>query len=164
MTEYVVGWIGLALINAALANADGRSPLKYFLASLFLGPIVTIVLATTKEDQGALRQVDLWNGRAGVRPKQRATDEAATSGSIPPGMVQNQEKRTTFAIVATVVAVAGAPQGHIRLVLLVGRSGIASVAPACEWAEVSEVISVGGMGCHWIGQRIRHLCILGAHS
>jgi len=64
MTGYVLGWGSLALINAALANIDGRSPLKYFLASWFLGPIITIVLAVTKEegDEG-LRQIDLWKGR-----------------------------------------------------------------------------------------------------
>jgi hypothetical protein len=64
MTEYAVGWGGLALINAALANIDGRSPLKYFLGSLFLGPIITIVLAATREDKdGGLKQIDLWKGR-----------------------------------------------------------------------------------------------------
>ena len=49
MVEYFVGWGGLALINAALANIDRRSPLKYFLGSMFLGPIVTIILAATRE-------------------------------------------------------------------------------------------------------------------
>ena len=64
MTEYFVGWGGLALINAALANIDRRSPLKYFLGSVFLGPIVTIILAATREDSGGgLRQVDVWRGR-----------------------------------------------------------------------------------------------------
>lgn len=64
MTEYFVGWGSLALINAALANVDRRSPLKYFLGSLFVGPFVTIVLAVTREDQTrGLRQVDLWKGR-----------------------------------------------------------------------------------------------------
>jgi len=66
MRGFAVGWMGLAFINAALANADGRSPLKYFLASLLLGPLVTILLAATREtDQGALRPVDLWRGRRG---------------------------------------------------------------------------------------------------
>ena len=64
MDIYFVGWGGLALINAALANIDRRAPLKYFLGSLLLGPLVTIVLAATREaDAGALRQVDLWSGR-----------------------------------------------------------------------------------------------------
>ncbi len=64
MHGFVVGWGGLAILNAALANIDGRSPLKYFLASLLLGPIVTLVIAGTYEDgNGGLRQVDLWRGR-----------------------------------------------------------------------------------------------------
>jgi len=63
MGEYFVGWGGLALINAALANIDGRGPLKYFLGSVFLGPIVTVILAATKEDgNGNLKQVSLWTG------------------------------------------------------------------------------------------------------
>lgn len=61
---FVFGWGGLALVNAALANIDGRSPLTYWIASLFLGPFVTILLAATREDQrGDLRQVDLLKGR-----------------------------------------------------------------------------------------------------
>ncbi|NJN63435.1 MAG: hypothetical protein HC882_00215 [Acidobacteria bacterium] len=64
MTEYFVGWVGLALVNAALANIDGRSPLKYFLGSLFVGPFLTMMIAVTREDgDGSLRQVDLWRGR-----------------------------------------------------------------------------------------------------
>jgi hypothetical protein len=54
MDVYFVGWGGLALINAALANIARRSPLKYFLGSLCLGPIVTVILAATHEqDVGA---------------------------------------------------------------------------------------------------------------
>ena len=64
MTGFALGWGSLALINAAIANADGRSPFKYFLGSWFLGPIITIVLASTREEKGGeLRQVDLWKGR-----------------------------------------------------------------------------------------------------
>ena len=64
MNTYALGWGSLALINAAIANADGRSPLKYFLASLLLGPFVTLVLAVTREERGeGLRQIDLWKGR-----------------------------------------------------------------------------------------------------
>ena len=63
MQDYVVGWSGLAVINAAIANATGRSPLKYFLASLLFAPLVTIVLAATVEDEkGHLHQIDLWKG------------------------------------------------------------------------------------------------------
>ena len=61
---YFIGWGGLAIINAAIANVDGRGPLKYFLGSLFAGPFVTILLAATREGtDGGLRQVDVWKGR-----------------------------------------------------------------------------------------------------
>ena len=64
MTQYFVGWMGLAVINAALANIDRRSPLKYFVGSLFFGPFVTLIIAGTREDKGGtLRQVDVWRGR-----------------------------------------------------------------------------------------------------
>jgi hypothetical protein len=64
MGEYFVGWGGLALVNAALANVDGRGPLKYFLGSLLLGPIMTMILAATRAtSEGRLRQVDIWRGR-----------------------------------------------------------------------------------------------------
>jgi hypothetical protein len=63
MHDYFVGWAGLAVINAALANADHRGPLKYFLLSLLFGPLVTIALATTYERSGALHLVDLWRGK-----------------------------------------------------------------------------------------------------
>ena len=64
MTGFALGWGSLAVINAALANVDGRSPLKYFLGSWVLGPIITLLLAATREDPGgALRELDLWKGR-----------------------------------------------------------------------------------------------------
>jgi hypothetical protein len=64
MDSFFVGWGGLALINGALANIDGRIPFKYFLGSLVIGPLVTLMLATTQEVVGGvLRQVDLWRGR-----------------------------------------------------------------------------------------------------
>jgi peptidoglycan/LPS O-acetylase OafA/YrhL len=63
MSDYAIGWGGLAVINAALASIDGRSPLKYLLGSLFMGPLLTILIASTREEDGALRQVDLWKGR-----------------------------------------------------------------------------------------------------
>ena len=63
MEEYFVGWGSLALLNAAIASASGRGPLKNFLGSLMLGPLITIILAGTVEDEnGDLRQVDLWKG------------------------------------------------------------------------------------------------------
>lgn len=64
MSEYLLGWGSLALLNAALANIDRRGPLKYFLGSLFLGPLITLLIATTREaEAGKLTQVDLWTGR-----------------------------------------------------------------------------------------------------
>ena len=41
---YVVGWGTLALINAGLAQAKGRSGLSWFLLSLLLGPIATLCI------------------------------------------------------------------------------------------------------------------------
>jgi len=41
---YAVGWGTLALINAGLAQAKGRSGLLWFIASLLLGPIATFLI------------------------------------------------------------------------------------------------------------------------
>jgi hypothetical protein len=42
--EYAIGWGTLALINAGLAQAKNRSGTNWFLASLLLGPIATLLL------------------------------------------------------------------------------------------------------------------------
>ena len=42
--EYFVGWGTLALINAGLAQGKGRSGLGWFLASLLLGPVATLLI------------------------------------------------------------------------------------------------------------------------
>ena len=42
--EFFVGWGTLALINAGLAQAKNRSGLNWFLASLFLGPVATLLI------------------------------------------------------------------------------------------------------------------------
>ena len=42
--EFAVGWGTLALINAGLAQGKNRSGLNWFLLSLLLGPIATIIL------------------------------------------------------------------------------------------------------------------------
>jgi hypothetical protein len=42
--EYAVGWFTLSLINAGLAQSKGRSGLVWWFASLFLGPIGTLLL------------------------------------------------------------------------------------------------------------------------
>ncbi len=41
---FVVGWGTLTLINAGLAQAKGRSGLGWWAASLFLGPIATLLI------------------------------------------------------------------------------------------------------------------------
>ncbi len=41
---YGIGWGTLTLINAGLAQAKGRSGLAWFLLSLFLGPIATLLI------------------------------------------------------------------------------------------------------------------------
>ncbi|MCP5524699.1 MAG: hypothetical protein H7A46_24495 [Verrucomicrobiales bacterium] len=42
--EYAVGWFTLALINAGLAQSKGRSGLGWWLGSLLLGPISTLLI------------------------------------------------------------------------------------------------------------------------
>ena len=42
--DFVVGWGTLTLINAGLAQAKGRSGLGWWVASLFLGPIATLLI------------------------------------------------------------------------------------------------------------------------
>ena len=64
MDNFALGWGSLALINAAIASTNGRGPLKYFLLSLIIGPIMTILIASTYEDErGHLKLIDLWKGR-----------------------------------------------------------------------------------------------------
>ena len=41
---YAVGWGTLALLNAGIAQGKGRSGLVWFLLSLLLGPIATLIL------------------------------------------------------------------------------------------------------------------------
>jgi hypothetical protein len=43
---YAIGWGTLALINTGLAQVRGRSGLNWFLISLLLGPIATLLLVT----------------------------------------------------------------------------------------------------------------------
>lgn len=42
---YAVGWGTLALINAALAQGKGRPGALWFLISLLLGPLATLMIA-----------------------------------------------------------------------------------------------------------------------
>jgi hypothetical protein len=41
---YFVGWGTLSLINAGLAQSKGRSGLLWWLASLFIGPLATLLI------------------------------------------------------------------------------------------------------------------------
>lgn len=43
-TDFYVGWGTLMLINAGLAQSKGRSGLGWWLASLLLGPIATLLI------------------------------------------------------------------------------------------------------------------------
>ena len=43
-TEYAVGWFTLTLINAGLAQGKGRSGLAWWVVSLFLGPLATLLI------------------------------------------------------------------------------------------------------------------------
>lgn len=42
--EYSVGWFTLALINAGLAQSKRRSGLNWFLISLLIGPLATLLV------------------------------------------------------------------------------------------------------------------------
>lgn len=42
--QYAVGWLTLALINAGLAQAKGRSGFLWWLVSLLLGPLATLLI------------------------------------------------------------------------------------------------------------------------
>ena len=41
---FVVGWGTLSLINAGLAQSKGHSGLLWWFASLFIGPIATLLI------------------------------------------------------------------------------------------------------------------------
>lgn len=41
---YYIGWGTLALINAGLAQGKNRSGLNWFILSLFIGPLATLIL------------------------------------------------------------------------------------------------------------------------
>jgi hypothetical protein len=43
-TPYFVGWTTLALINCGLAQGKNRSGLLWFILSLVLGPIATLIM------------------------------------------------------------------------------------------------------------------------
>jgi hypothetical protein len=49
--DYAVGWFTLALLNAGLAQAKKRSGLAWFLASLLIGPIATLLIVVMDPPQ-----------------------------------------------------------------------------------------------------------------
>lgn len=55
---YYVGWGTLSLINAGLAQAKGRSGLAWWLISLFLGPIATLLIVILPEEVRRARSED----------------------------------------------------------------------------------------------------------
>ena len=42
--QYAVGWFTLSLINAGLAQGKGRSGLAWWVVSLLLGPVATLLI------------------------------------------------------------------------------------------------------------------------
>ena len=50
---YAVGWGTLALINAGLAQGKGRSGLVWFVVSLLLGPLATLLIVALPAPTGA---------------------------------------------------------------------------------------------------------------
>ena len=49
--QYGIGWGTLALINAGLAQGKNRSGLNWFLLSLLLGPLATLILVICEKRQ-----------------------------------------------------------------------------------------------------------------
>ena len=47
---YFVGWGTLSLLNAGLAQAKGRSGLIWWLISLLLGPLATLLIVVLPND------------------------------------------------------------------------------------------------------------------
>ena len=52
--DYAVGWFTLAMINAGLAQAKGRSRLAWFLGSLVAGPLATFLVVVTDSSKPSL--------------------------------------------------------------------------------------------------------------
>jgi type IV secretory pathway VirB2 component (pilin) len=49
---YFVGWGTLSLINAGLAQSKGRSGLLWWLLSMLLGPIATLLIVVLPRGDG----------------------------------------------------------------------------------------------------------------
>jgi hypothetical protein len=48
-TDFFVGWGTLSLINAGLAQAKGRSGLLWWVLSLVLGPLATLLIVVLQK-------------------------------------------------------------------------------------------------------------------
>ncbi|WP_162832171.1 hypothetical protein [Clostridium hydrogeniformans] len=51
---YYIGWGTLALINAGLAQGKNKSGINWFIASLFLGPLATLLIVLSDKERGIL--------------------------------------------------------------------------------------------------------------
>lgn len=49
--KYFVGWGTLALINAGLAQGKNRTGFNWFILSIFIGPIATLILLFVEKRQ-----------------------------------------------------------------------------------------------------------------
>lgn len=49
--QFYVGWGTLSLINAGLAQSKNRSGLLWWVASLFLGPLATLLIVILDKEQ-----------------------------------------------------------------------------------------------------------------
>jgi hypothetical protein len=47
--KYAIGWGTLAFINAGLAQGKNRSGLSWFVASLLLGPVATLLIVVLEK-------------------------------------------------------------------------------------------------------------------
>lgn len=50
--EWLVGWGTLALINAGIAQGKGRSGFAWFVISLLLGPVATLLVVLFPDRRG----------------------------------------------------------------------------------------------------------------
>ncbi|KGX86594.1 hypothetical protein [Pontibacillus litoralis] len=56
MEVQMVEWWTLALLNAALAQLKQRSGLNWFLLSVFIGPLATLLLVFLDRDKGEIEE------------------------------------------------------------------------------------------------------------
>lgn len=58
-TTYSVGWFALSLINAGLAQSKNRSGFAWWMLSLLLGPIATLIIVVSPRlEPGEPERVD----------------------------------------------------------------------------------------------------------